>query len=65
MTDIGITYVRFSTAGSVMSIPNSQVLNAVVGPVPPETEDPVAVGDGRSGTPGGPEQLHPRPPGPA
>jgi len=65
VTDIGITYVRFSTAGSVMSIPNSQVLNAVVGPVPPETEDPVAVGDGRSGTPGGPEQPHPRPPGPA
>jgi small-conductance mechanosensitive channel len=65
VTDIGITYVRFSADGSVMSIPNSQVLNAVVGPIPPETEDPVAVGDGRSGTPGGPEQPHPRPPGPA
>jgi small-conductance mechanosensitive channel len=65
VTDIGITYVRFNTDGSVMSIPNSQVLNAVVGPVPPETEDPVVVGDGRSGTPGGPEQPHPRPPGPA
>ena len=65
VTDIGITYVRFSTDGSVMSIPNSQVLNAVVGPVPPEMEDPVVVGDGRSGTPGGPEQSQPRPPGPA
>src|SRR5947199_7230089 len=30
VTDIGITYVRFDTDGSVMSIPNSQVLNAVV-----------------------------------
>jgi len=49
----------------VMSIPNSQVLNAVVGPIPPETEDPVVVGDGRSGTPGAPEQPHPHPPGPA
>ena len=65
VTDIGITYVRFSTEGRIMSIPNSQVLNAVVGPVPPETEDPAAVGDGKSGTPGGPEQPHPRPPGPA
>jgi small-conductance mechanosensitive channel len=65
VTDIGITYVRFSTEGRVMSIPNSQVLNAVVGPVPPETEDPAAVGDGKSGTPGGPEQPYPSPPGPA
>src|SRR5689334_11732029 len=39
VTDIGITYVRFDTDGSVMSIPNSQVLNAVVGPIPAE-EDP-------------------------
>jgi small-conductance mechanosensitive channel len=34
ITDIGITYVRIDSAGSVMSIPNSQVLNAVVGPLP-------------------------------
>jgi small-conductance mechanosensitive channel len=34
VTDIGITYVRLDTGGSVMAIPNSQVLNAVVGPVP-------------------------------
>jgi len=64
VTDIGITYVRFSTHGSVMSIPNSQVLNAVVGPIPPEPEDPVVVEDGRPGTPGAPEQPHPGPPGP-
>ena len=74
VTDIGITYVRFDTDGSVMSIPNSQVLNAVVGPIPPEPEDPEqdpepedpeVTPDGKSGTPGGPEQPQPRPAGPA
>jgi len=65
VTDIGITYVRFNTNGSVMSIPNSQVLNAVVGPIPPGAEEPEMVADGKSGTPGGPEQAHPSPPGPA
>jgi small-conductance mechanosensitive channel len=68
VTDIGITYVRFDTDGSVMSIPNSQVLNAVVGPVPPEpedAEDPEVAADGKSGGPGGPEQPQPRPAGPA
>ena len=64
VTDIGITYVRFRTDGSVMSIPNSQVLNAIVGPVPPTAEDPPAVPDGRSGAPGGPEHPQPRPAGP-
>ena len=39
VTDIGITYVRFDTDGSVMSVPNSQVLNAVVGPIPPEPDE--------------------------
>jgi small-conductance mechanosensitive channel len=34
VTDIGITYVRLDTGGSVMAVPNSQVLNAMVGPVP-------------------------------
>ncbi len=34
VTEIGITYVRLDTGTSVMSVPNSQVLNAVVGPVP-------------------------------
>ena len=68
VTDIGITYLRFDTNGSVMSIPNSQVLNAVVGPVPPDpedAEDPEVAADGKSGTPGGPEQPQPRPAGPA
>lgn len=66
--DIGITYVRFDTGGSVMSVPNSQVLNAVVGPIPPGAEEgssPAVVTDSRSGGPGGPEQPQPRPPGPA
>jgi small-conductance mechanosensitive channel len=34
VTEIGITYLRLDTGGSVMSVPNSQVLNAVVGPQP-------------------------------
>ena len=35
VTDIGITYVRLDTGSGIMSVPNSQVLNAVVGPLPP------------------------------
>ena len=34
VTEIGITYVRIDTGDSVMAVPNSQVLNAVVGPQP-------------------------------
>ena len=81
VTDIGITYVRFDTGGSVMSVPNSQVLNAVVGPIPAADEangngqpapapvsggkqPPAVVSEGKSGTPGGPEQQQPSPPGP-
>ena len=67
VTDIGITYVRLDTGGSVMAIPNSQVLNAVIGPIPPNEQDASpapAVADGKSGTPGGPEQPQPSPPGP-
>jgi small-conductance mechanosensitive channel len=71
VTDIGITYVRLETGGSVMAVPNSQVLNAVVGPVPPEAEEePVAqqaqqvVSDAKSTSPGAPEGQQPRPPGP-
>lgn len=66
--DIGITYVRFDTDGSVMSVPNSQVLNAVVGPIPQEPEEqpsPAVATDSSSGGPGGPEQPQPRPLGPA
>jgi len=67
VTDIGITYVRFNSNGSIMSIPNSQVLNAVIGPIPPAEEDSTpapAVIDGKPGTPGGPEQPQPAPAGP-
>jgi small-conductance mechanosensitive channel len=68
VTEIGITYVRLDTGTSVMVIPNSQVLNAVIGPIPPADENdaplPAAI-DGKSGTPGGPEQPQPAPPGPA
>ena len=66
VTDIGITYVRLNADGDVMSVPNSQVLNAVVGPVPPkpDEEKAPALADGKSGTPGGPEQPQPRPAGP-
>ena len=62
--EIGITYVRLDTGGSVVSVPNSQVLNAVVGPVPPEEAQAPAVRDGKPGTPGAPEQPQPSPPGP-
>jgi small-conductance mechanosensitive channel len=68
VTDIGITYVRVDTGGGVLSVPNSQVLNAVVGPIPPDDSNGAqapAVIDGRSGTPGGPEQPQPAPPGSA
>jgi small-conductance mechanosensitive channel len=34
VTEIGITYVRMSCVGGMISVPNSQVLNAVVGPLP-------------------------------
>ena len=67
VTDIGITYVRIDTGGGVISVPNSQALNSVVGPIPPDGGNGAqapAVSDGKSGTPGGPEQPQPSPPGP-
>jgi len=67
VTDIGITYVRVDTSSGMISVPNSQALNAVVGPVPADDGNgaqPSAVIDGKSGTPGGPEQPQPSPPGP-
>ena len=39
VTEIGITYVRLDTGTSIMAVPNSQVLNAVVGPLPPPGAD--------------------------
>lgn len=68
VTEIGITYVRLDSGGSVLAIPNGQVLNAVIGPIPPaEDEAPLApvAPDGKSGTPGGPGHPQPAPPGPA
>jgi small-conductance mechanosensitive channel len=71
VVEIGITYVRLNADGNVMSIPNSQVLNAVIGPIPAEESDPeqaavsAVIPDGKSGTPGGPEKTQPAPPGPA
>jgi small-conductance mechanosensitive channel len=61
VTEIGITYVRLSSEGTVVSVPNSQVLNAVVGPVPPAREPtapdssapvPAATAPGPHGVPG-------------
>jgi Mechanosensitive ion channel, beta-domain len=40
VSEIGITYVRLATTDGVVSVPNSQVLNAVVGPLPPGTRLP-------------------------
>jgi small-conductance mechanosensitive channel len=68
VTDIGITYVRVNTSTGLISVPNSQALNAVVGPIPPGDGDGTpapAVSDRKSGTPGAPERPEPGPPGPA
>jgi small-conductance mechanosensitive channel len=69
VTEIGITYVRLNTGSSVMVIPNSQVLNAVIGPIPPPedagTPPAPVIPDGKSSTPGGPEQPQPSPSSPA
>ncbi len=69
VTDIGITYVRLDTGGSIMAVPNSQVLNAVVGPVPAWQDDAPAPSlmssDGRAVNPGGPGKQGARPPGPS
>jgi small-conductance mechanosensitive channel len=50
VTEIGITYVRLAVNGSMMAVPNSQVLNAVVGPVPPDTDAGAAPGADMTGT---------------
>jgi small-conductance mechanosensitive channel len=67
VTDIGITYVRVDTSSGLISVPNSQALNAVVGPIPPDDGNGAqapAGNDGKSGTPGAPEQSRSSPPGP-
>lgn len=45
VTEIGISYVRLDTGGSVMSVPNAQVLGAAVAPVPPSALPPSAPED--------------------
>jgi len=40
VTDIGITYLRLTTVDGVVSVPNSQALNAIVGPLAPGTRLP-------------------------
>jgi small-conductance mechanosensitive channel len=40
VTEIGITYIRLDTGETVMSVPNSQVLAAAVGPIPRQPEEP-------------------------
>ena len=59
VTEIGITYIRLDTGDSVMSVPNSQVLAAAVGPAPPESGEPEPT------APPAPEAENPatRPPG--
>lgn len=59
VTEIGITYIRLDTGDTVMSVPNSQVLAAAVGPVPPESGEP------EPAPPPAPEAENPvtRPPG--
>jgi small-conductance mechanosensitive channel len=52
VTDIGITYVRLDTGSSIMSVPNSQVLNAVVGPLPPPGAEDVTPDATQTGTGG-------------
>ncbi len=42
VTEIGITYLHLDTGSTVLAIPNSQVLNAVVGPLPPPAEPEAA-----------------------
>lgn len=42
VTEIGITYIRLDTGETIMSVPNSQVLAAAVGPIPRQPAQPAA-----------------------
>jgi len=43
IVEVGITYVRIASGTGVLSIPNSQVLNCIIGPLPePAGHDPQA-----------------------
>ncbi len=57
VSEIGITYLRLATPDGVLYVPNSQVLNAVVGPLPPGTRLP-------SPSPPAPAAAPPPPPPP-
>ena len=63
VSEIGITYVRLSTVTGMLSVPNSQVLNAVIGPLPrdaqpPMTPDPWPAAAGPVGTADGAGGAH-------
>ena len=60
VTEIGITYIRLDTGETIMSVPNSQVLAAAVGPIPRQPARPA-----QPATPPVPEPENPvtRPPG--
>lgn len=65
VSEIGITYVRLATADGVVSVPNSQVLNAVVGPLPPGTRLPPPPSPQPAAAVAGPAPVGPSPAGPA
>ncbi len=54
IAEIGITYLRLATSTGVISIPNSQVLNAVVGPLPDPSSYDTPQPAPADGDPGGP-----------
>jgi small-conductance mechanosensitive channel len=58
VTEIGITYVRLDTGASVVAVPNSQVLNATVGPQPQQAESRARSGSLQTGV-----DDQPMPPG--
>ncbi len=65
VTDIGITYVRFDTGHGVVAVPNLQVLNATVGPIPPgegEGTGQAPAADAQPAAPGDPEPPAEEPP---
>ena len=65
VSEIGITYVRLATADGMVSVPNSQVLNAVVGPLPPGTRLPPPPSPQPATAAAGPAPAGPSPAGPA
>ena len=65
VSEIGITYVRLATADGMVSVPNSQVLNAVVGPLPPGTRLPPPPSPQPAAAAAGPAPAGPSPAGPA